>query len=266
MSKARAITYHDTPDPGTTQTEPYSNPATYRSPGVTYSNGQVLYRYSDYASWATAPDLVTIWVQGLGFASPVLPATVIGHFAKFGGDSTEGNGLILGIDYRGGAWPRQLEDVIAAGDWVTSNYAGIPFIYAGHSAGAHLAAHAAHHHDVPWLGANGFYRWQDLNDTGSWATPAADARSEVGFTAGQEPREADVPFSTNSPPCYLIYSDADDVVHPDGTENVIPILKNFGVDLWIDDITTGTAGERDHYPWSQMNMDGCSDWFNRWRT
>ncbi len=255
--------YHPVADPGEADMLPDSYDA-----GATCEGSETYTRpgESENSAWwykeAGSPDLVVLYVQGLGFMSPIFPASVPQHILR---QATLG-GVVVGIDYQGGPanpWPAGRDDVVAAHDWAAAKWPGVAVVYVGHSAGAHYAAHAAQYHDVPWVGINGFYWWQGLGDEGgAYWTNAGLARDRQFYPSGTPVAAADVEFATDGPDAYLIGSDSDDVCHPSESLEACDVLKAKGVALWHDNVDTGAMSDRNHEPWGAVNMTALDAWFD----
>jgi acetyl esterase/lipase len=277
MGKARAIKYTVAPDGGTTQPHLWNTSGTnrswfnYQTNSFSFVTQQLVYRYADDTpTWDGAnggPDIFFMWVQGLGWQQPA--TTIWGHFieqskAAYG---TTCCGIFTHPSGNGsGGFHRLLGYARDMVEWVRLRYGtDQQIVMGGHSAGAHLMCYIAQEYGYPWVAVSPVLDMSFYNDVPPWDDDMDSALAQAGYTVENVGNKLDVPFTKDSPPGYIIWSPDDDVVNPAHSVGVVAKLKNLGVDITYDEIsTTVTVGE-EHVPLDGMNLDTFRNWMDRWR-
>jgi predicted esterase len=275
--RARGIKYTEVPNGGTTVAHPWNTSGTYRgwwnyiTNSASWNAERAVYRYADdTATWdggSGGPDLVIMWLHGNAFAPPTLPATVWGHFFEQG-QAAYGSSVVAAFQHPSAYSSYEnltgyIEEMVS---WVKTRYgSGQSIVMGGHSAGGHLMAAVAQNHGYPWFTMSSALTMEGYNDIAPWSGPMDGALSNVGYTVENVGNKVDVNFTVDSPPGYMIWTPDDDVVNPDHADAVVAQLKNLGVDITYDEVSTTVTSGEEHIPMDGMNLDTFRDWMDRWR-
>ena len=215
------------------------------------------------------PEIVIIYCIGQGFLAPS-PITDVPEQIK---RQVNRGAVLASLSYRGfppvaDSWPAGVTDVKNAYGWAAATYPGVPIVYWGHSAGAHYSAHAGVEFGVPWVGMSSFYWWAGFGSEGLpwvfWATLVRDWLFEP-TPPSTPPPEADVPFTSGSPPAYLIGGDMDGTVHPSETLDTVDLLTSLGVPVHHDNVDTGPNLGRSHEPFTGFNVPALDSWIDSFK-